>query len=184
MAAVEYRAARPEDYGAILRLQALNYIGNLTEAQRAEGFLSAQFSREQIAAVATDLGIAVAVTANELAGCLCAFRREFEHGSAVVARMLESYDDARLQGRPLSAYDSYIYGPVCIAREHRRRGLLRGLYEFQKNELAGRFDAGVALVARANRHSMQAHVAGLGMAEAGEFEVNGNKYAILAFRLP
>ena len=67
--------------------------------------------------------------------------------------------------------------------EHRRRGLLRGLYDFQKKDLAGQFDVGVALVSHSNPHSMQAHVEGLGMSEAGEFEVNGNLFAILAFRI-
>ena len=184
MGAAQYRRARPEDYDSILRLQAANYIGNLTEEQRKEGFLSAQFSRAQIAAAASDLGIAVALVEGDLAGSLCAFRRNFDHGSPVIARMLASYDDARLDGRPLSAFNSYVYGPVCIAREHRRRGLLRGLYEFQRRDLSGRFEAGVALVSRDNPHSMQAHVAGLGMVEAGEFEVNGHRFAVLAFRLP
>jgi hypothetical protein len=114
---------------------------------------------------------------------LCAFRREFDHGSSVIAKMLESYEQARFEAKPLSAFNSYIYGPVCIAREYRRRGLLRGLYEFQKRDLAGRFDVGVALVSHNNPHSMQAHIGGLGMTLAGEFELNGNVFAILAFRL-
>jgi hypothetical protein len=62
--------------------------------------------------------------------------------------------------------------------------LLRGLYEAQKRELAGQFEVGVALIARNNPHSFKAHVAGLGMTEVGEFEVNGNKFATVAFRLP
>jgi hypothetical protein len=62
--------------------------------------------------------------------------------------------------------------------------LLRGLYDFQKEDLAGQFDIGVALVSHSNSHSMQAHVGGLEMTEAGEFELNGNLFAILAFRLP
>ncbi len=43
---------------------------------------------------------------------------------------------------------------------------------------------GVALIARNNPHSLQAHVAGLGMAEVGDFEVNGNIFATVAFRVP
>jgi predicted GNAT superfamily acetyltransferase len=97
--------------------------------------------------------------------------------------MLESYDQAWFQGEPLSAFNSYIYGPVCIARQYRRRGLLRGLYDFQKKDLAGQFELGVALISHSNPHSMQAHVEGLGMTKSGEFELNGNSFAILAFRI-
>lgn len=183
MQGIEYRRAGPEDYAEIVRLQRANYIANLTAEERREGFLSAEFSLDQVAAIASDLGIAIVTMDDALAGCLCGIRREFDHGSPVVAKMLESYDQAWFQGQPLSAFNSYIYGPVCIARQYRRRGLLRGLYEFQKKDLAGQFEVGVALVSHSNPHSMQAHVEGLGMTEAGEFELNGNLFAILAFRV-
>jgi len=179
-----FRRAALEDYPAILRLQSVNYIANLSDVERREGFLSAQFTPEQTAAIAEDLGTIVTVVDHELAGFLCAFRREFDTGSPVIARMLDSYDRVTFEGKPLSSFNSYIYGPVCIAREHRRRGLLRGLYEAQKNDLAGRFEVGVAFVSRSNPHSLQAHVAGLGMMEAGDFELKGNTYVILTFRVP
>jgi hypothetical protein len=183
MRGIEYRCARPEDYAEIVQLQRANYIANLTAEERREGFLSAEFSLDQVAAIASDLGIAIVTIDDDLAGCLCGIRREFNHGSPVVEKMLESYVNAVFEDKPLSAFNSYIYGPVCIARQYRRRGLLRGLYEFQKKDLAGLFELGVALVSHSNPHSMQAHVEGLGMTEAGEFELNGNLFAILAFRL-
>ncbi|HEX6176548.1 MAG TPA: hypothetical protein VF089_21275, partial [Candidatus Binatia bacterium] len=179
---IEYKRAGPEHYAGIVRLQRVNYIANLSAEERREGFLSAEFSLEQVAAIASDLGIAIVTMDDELAGCLCAIRREFDHGSPVVAKMLECYDQARFEGKPLSAFNSYIYGPVCIVRHYRRRGLLRGLFNFQKKDLAGQFEVGVALVSYSNGHSMQAHVEGLGMTVAGEFELNG-KFAILAFRI-
>lgn len=183
MQGIEYRRAGPEDYAEIVRLQRANYIANLTAEERREGFLSAEFSLDQVAAIASDLGIAIVTMDDALAGCLCGIRREFDHGSPVVEKMLESYDQAWFQGKPLSVFNSYIYGPVCIARQYRRRGLLRGLYDFQNKDLAGQFEVGVALVSHSNPHSMQAHVEGLGMTEAGEFELNGNLFAILAFRV-
>ena len=70
---------------------------------------------------------------------------------------------------------------MCIDRAYRRKGLLRGLYQEQKRELAGRFEVGVALIARTNQHSLDAHVAGLGMTDVGSFEVNGNVFATVAF---
>jgi predicted GNAT superfamily acetyltransferase len=178
----EFRQATPDDYSAILRLQSANYIGNLAPEERIEGFLSAEFTPAQVAEMAQDLGTSIAVSAGELAGFLCAFRREFNTGSPVIAKMLEAYDSVRFGGKPLSRWNSYIYGPVCIGREYRRRGLMRGLYQAQVTELAGQFDVGVAFVARNNPHSLQAHVAGLGMAEVGDFDLKGNRYVILAFR--
>jgi len=184
MKSVEYRRAEPQDYSAILRLQSANFVGNLSEEERKDGFLSAEFTPEQVAAMAEDLGIMVAVASNTVAGYLCAFRNEFNHGSPVLAKMLESYDQRKFEDEPLSTYNSYIYGPVCIDVGHRRRGLLRGLYEAQTKDLAGRFELGVAFVSRDNPHSLQAHLEGLGMTEVGDFEARGRIYVILAFRVP
>jgi hypothetical protein len=42
----------------------------------------------------------------------------------------------------------------------------------------------VAFVSRSNPYSLNAHIVGLGMTEVGDFELKGNVYVILAFRLP
>jgi hypothetical protein len=183
MSSIMYRRAKPEDYSGILDLQAANFIANLSEIERKEGFLSAQFSAEQTAQIAEDLGTTVAIIDERVAGFLCAFRKEFDTGSPVIAKMLASYDQLTFQLRPLSAFESYVYGPVCIAREYRRLGLLRGLFEAQKADLAGRFEIGVAFVSRDNPHSLSAHVGGLGMIETGDFSVNEKRYVTLAFRV-
>ena len=179
-----YRRAIRSDYAQILRLQSDNHIANLSEAEREQGFLSAQFTPEQTAQIAEDLGTVVALVDDQVVGFLCAFRKEFPTGSPVIAKMLEAYDRLNFEDRPLRVFNSYIYGPVCIGRGYRGRGLLRGLYEAQKKDLAGQFEIGVAFVSRSNPHSLSAHVAGLGMSEAGDFEVKGNVYATLAFRVP
>jgi hypothetical protein len=182
MGEVTYRRAVAEDFAAILRLQSANYVANLVVEERGEGFLSAKFTGGQIVAMAGDLGIMVAADAkNSILGYLCAFRRDFDHRSLVVAKMLETFPRAEFDGLPLSSYNTFIYGPVCIERAQRRRGLLRGLYQALKQQIAGQFEVGVAFVARTNPHSLQAHVTGLGMTEVGGFEVNGNVYVTLAF---
>jgi hypothetical protein len=184
MASITFRRALAIDYPQILQLQSANFIANLAAEERKQGFLSAQFSAAETAQIAEDLGTMVAVVDDQVAGFLCAFRNEFQTGSPVIAKMLESYDRLLFGERPLSSFKSYIYGPVCIGHNYRQRGLLRGLYEAQKNDLAGRFDLGVAFVSRNNPHSLQAHVAGLGMCELGDFEVTDNIYVVLAFALP
>ncbi len=181
MDSIVFRRAVATDYSAIVQLNAANFIANLSEADRRDGFLSAVFTLEQTAAMAEELGTTVAVVDGQVGGFLCGFRNDFDHGSPVVAKMIESYDRLSFQGRLLNTYQSYAYGPVCIDRAYRRKGLLRGLFEAQKKQLAGRFEVGVALIARTNQHSLDAHIAGLGMTDVGSFEVNGNTFATVAF---
>ena len=134
--------------------------------------------------MAGDLGIIVAVESGSVLGFLCGFRCDFNTGSPVIAKMLETFPGVKFGGKPLSAWKTFIYGPVCIDRPHRGRGLLHGLYDAQKRDLAGQFEVGVAFVSRTNPNSLKAHLAGLGMAEVGEFEVKGNVYVTLAFKMP
>lgn len=178
------RRATPQDYPAILRLQSENFIANLSEEERKEGFLSAEFSLDQVALMAEDLGTTIATVDGEVVAFLCAFRKEFNHGSPVIAQMLATYDRVKFEGQALSSYSSYIYGPVCIQRAYRRRGVLRRLYEAQLKDLAGQFEVGVAFVSRSNPYSLKAHISGLGMTEVSDFELKGNVYVILAFRIP
>lgn len=184
MSAVKFRRATRQDFPAILEIQSANFIGNLSLEERGQGFLSAEFSKGQIAAMVNDIGIIVASDSQSVLGYLCGFRCDFDHQSPVIAKMLEAFDRVCYEGRPLGSYKTFIYGPVCISRPHRGRGLLQGLYEALKREVVGQFNVGVAFVARNNPHSLHVHVAGLGMAEVGEFEVNRNVYAILAFSVP
>ena len=181
---VQFRRAEPRDFPAILAIQSANYVGNLSHKERGEGFLSAEFTPEQVAEMARDIGIIVAAESESVLGYLCGFRCDFNHGSPVVAKMLDTFSSVQFEGKPLSGYGTFVYGPVCIDRQYRRRGLLRGLYEALRREVAGHFEIGVAFVARNNTHSLQAHVTGLGMTELGEFEVKGNIYATLAFKVP
>ena len=134
--------------------------------------------------MAGDLGIVVAVESGSVLGFLCGFRCDFNTGSPVIARMLETFRGVKFDGKPLSEWKTFIYGPVCIDRPHRERGLLHGLYDALKKEVTGQFEVGVAFVSRDNPHSLKAHVAGLGMTNVGEFEVRGNLYVTLAFEVP
>ena len=98
MASFVFRRAQPPDYPAILRLQSANFIANLSEEERKEGFLSAEFSPEQVSRLAEDLGTTLATISGEVLGFLCPFRNEFDHGSPVIATMLATYDLVTFDG--------------------------------------------------------------------------------------
>ncbi len=116
MSPVEFRRAMPKDIPAILQLQKANFVGNLSAQNRQGGFLSAEFSPQQISEMAYDLGIIVAGDQDSVLGVLCAFQCDLNHQSPVVAMMIQQFDKVQYQGKPLNSYKSFIYGPVCIDR--------------------------------------------------------------------
>jgi hypothetical protein len=172
-----------EDYAGLLALQEANLFDNLPAEARREGFLSARFSREQFALMDRDVGVLVARDAERAVGYLCASGVEFNRQFPLLAAMIERYREVSFQGRALADQETFMYGPVCVDRAHRGRGVLRGLFRALQRELSGRFDAGVGFVAEDNERSLAAHVDGLGMHDAGVFEFNGKRYRILAFAM-
>lgn len=180
---MEIGRAAPEDYAGILRLQAANYSENLSAQERQGGFLSAEFTPAQVAAMAEDLGIMVAREAGEVIGYLCAHRADLAPLPPVVEAMLRCCRSARHGHRRLGEARLFVYGPVCVARAQRGRGVLRALYRALVSGLAGRFDYGVTLVAEENPHSLRAHTQGLGMNDVARFEHDSRSYHVLAFSL-
>ncbi len=181
---MNFRRATLQDLSAILDLQEANFVGNLSIEDRQSGFLSARFTRSQLAEMADDIGIMVADNGQQVLGFLCASQRDFNRQFPLLAVMLQQCDRIQYRGKPLSSHNSFIYGPVCIDRSQRGRGLLRGLYEALRQEVAGKYRVGVTFIAKENPHSLRAHVDGLGMAEVGKFEFGGRGYNILAFNVP
>ena len=93
--------------------------------------------------------------------------------------------------RLFSGYNQQTSLPIFtnLSEEERKEGFLSAEFSPEQvsrsaEDLAGQFDVGVAFVSRSNPHSLDAHTAGLGMTEVGDFELMGNVYVILAFRLP
>lgn len=190
VAEIAFRRAEPDagDVEGILRIQRANLVDELDGSadEREEGFLSARFSREQLLGMIDDLGIVVArdLDRDRVIGSLCAFDPGFDARAPIVDRMLEACDRAEYDGRRASEYDPFVYDPVCIERSYRGRGLLHGLYDELLGLVAGRYELGVAFVARRNRRSYRAHVDGLGMAPIGRFEQSGDEHVLLAFPVP
>jgi Acetyltransferase (GNAT) family len=178
------RPALAADIQPILSIQTANLHANLTEEERRDGFLSAAFTVEHFAQMMREVAVMAAEDGGEVCAYLCAGTLAFHRQFPLLAAMLDRFPRVHFLGRPLAAQRTFIYGPVCVARPHRGRGLLRGLYDALRREVAGGYDAGVAFVAKDNQRSLAAHTEGLGMTIAGDFAFNGKKYWILAFHIP
>lgn len=178
-----YRKASPADFEGILHLQQQNLVTTLTGEDLSQGFLSIEFTREQLHKINSGLGIFVAVQDKVVIGYLMVESVEFAVGSPLVANMLKRLKDVVFDNIPLSSCCLYVYGPVCIDRHHRGQGILEGLFWNMKETLGADYDVGIAFVSLSNPRSLQAHTAKLGMRIIDEFEFKGGRYHTLAFRV-
>ncbi len=74
---MEFRRATPHDFSAIQALQSANLVNALAAEDRQGGFLSAEFTRRQIAKMASDIGIIVAVDRLRIVGYVCGSQCDF-----------------------------------------------------------------------------------------------------------
>ena len=181
---MNYCRACDDDWNAALALQDANLAWNLKDEDKASGFLSARFSRRQFEAMNAGGAVVVARDSNRFAGYACASTQAFNAKVPIIAAMMEEFPRLIFLDRPLRSPATIIYGPVCVDHALRGKGVFRGLIETLKRELRGRFETAVAFIAKSNRHSLAAHVDGLGMTIVGDFQFDGRSYWIVAFGIP
>jgi len=178
---MRFARATGSNYAGILALQEANLFDHLSAEARRDGYLSARFSHEQFERMNADVVVVAATDGDRVAGYLCASTVEFNRPFPLLAAMLRRYDDVTFRGRALAQHNTFVYGPVCVARADRGNGVLRGMFDELLREVAGRFDVGACFVAAGNARSLAAHQQGLGMERVAEFEFQQRGYHILAF---
>lgn len=179
-----FRRAETKDIPEILELQKRNLLGNLEPQDQQDGFLSIEYSSDQLESLNNQLvGIFVAINNDHLAGYVIAQTMDFAIQSPLISTMVKRFPDVIYQSRPLSGFKTFIYGPVCIDKRHRGQGILEGLFNVMLKTLRGQYDVGVAFVSERNPRSLHAHQDKLGLKVVDEFEFNGQKYWTLVFEV-
>jgi L-amino acid N-acyltransferase YncA len=178
------RRATEADYPGMAALQEANLFDNLSPEARKDGFLMARFNAAQFAQMNRDAAIVVAVDNGRIAGYACCATIEFSCQFPLLATMIGTFGRTGFLGTPLVDSRACIYGPVCVERAERGKGVLRKVIGKVKEELAGRFDVAVGFIAKSNSRSLAAHVDGLGMMLAGDFRHADRDYWIVCFGVP
>ena len=179
-----FRRLAPRDLSGVLELQEFNHFESLTQEQQKEGFLSARFSAEQFAQMNREAAFVVAEAQGHVVGYACSAGVDFSRQFPILDAMIATFGKLTYLGTTLIDARVCIYGPVCVDRAWRGRGVLRGLINLLKEELAGRFDMAAAFIAKTNSRSLAAHVDGLGMTVLGDYTFGTGRYWIVAFGIP
>jgi L-amino acid N-acyltransferase YncA len=173
------------DLSQIMNIQSENQSNNLTPSQQKNGYLSIAFSEDEFKDFNENLCVVVAKEHHEVIGYCCissaAFNAQFPILDQIVAG-IPSYVTTETQDIPTEE-KSCIYGPVCIARSHRGKGVLEKLSAFG---LAIAKERGYAycfsFIAADNIRSLQAHMK-LSFHTVGTVTHNNNEYVVIARQL-
>lgn len=175
------RPAQSADFPAILALQAQNVPEHLSVEQRRQGFIVSKMDEAQLARINAALGILVAEAEGELAGFICLTQANVQPRPEVVDAMLAVLESQRFNGRPINQLRYFLYGPVCLDRRWRGKGVLKQLFAAVKAHTRASYDLGILFIDDANPHSLAAHQQGLGMTTVTTFSCRDKRYYLLAF---
>jgi len=175
---LDVRLAKREDYLRILDLESRNYIDNVPETERRDGFLSARMTEEQVDRIAQEVGIAVAYEGEELVGFFCVSRPEHWPSDSIVHRLVH-YLTADLRDARLADPEGFcIFGPMCLSPTARGTGILGKMYEILNANLGEHYVAGAGFISTKNPRSLAA-VAKLDWQPVGRFSRGDREYHAL-----
>jgi predicted N-acetyltransferase YhbS len=157
---IDIALATRDDIKGILDLQERNL------ADRG-GTLSDAYTSERIMTTLAEMPVIVARRSGRVVGYLMSGTRASKQGIAIMEAMLRAYP-----GRA----DAYMYGPICVAEDERRRGLTGEMFAALCRQLPGR--EGVTFIRSDNAVSLRAH-AKFGMVAVGQFHHEGVACTIL-----
>lgn len=100
---IQYRKSTPADFEGILLLQHQNLLTTLQGEDLSQGFLSIEFTREQLHKINSELGIFVALQGKAVVGYLMAETAGFAVGSPLISNMLKRLKDVVFLSTGLSA---------------------------------------------------------------------------------
>lgn len=178
------RPATLGDVAGIARLLDRYHVGNLSEAQKSRGFISVEFAAPQLQAMLLEPGIAIGIAEDNQVVAVAGSSPIPSHGGRGIFQKIDALiDHVAYNGKPLSRYRLFMYGPVCVDETCGGQGLSGKLWQCFVKMVRGRYDVGLAFVSLANAVSLKAHREKLGMTQVCEFEAEGRRYALLAFNV-
>lgn len=178
---MEIRLATMEDFDGILALLKANHVSNLTEEEQKEGFVTTNFTREQMETlILQEKGVIIAVDEGKVVAFATAAPWAFWAQWPLFTYMIEHLGEYSFGGVTLTEENSYQYGPVCVDKAYRGTGLFAEVFYASLASMEARFPIMATFINQVNPRSYAAHTRKVSMDTSGTFPFNGNNYYFMA----
>lgn len=179
---MEYKVTTVEDIEKVLALHYRYQVDSIAEEDKKDGFVTTPFTAEQLRSlIDQEQGLFIALDGNEVVAYVMAASWQFWSRWPMFAYMIEGLGTLEYLGQKLSVENSYQYGPICIDKRYRGSGVLEGIFEFARSQMAPRFPILVTFINKINPRSYEAHTRKLGLEVIAEFSYNNNNYYELVY---
>jgi len=179
---MRYKVAQRHEIDKVLELHYRYQIDSIAEEDKKDGFVTTPFTPEQLKElIEREQGLFIALDGGEVVAYVMAASWAFWSAWPMFAFMIEGLGELAYNGERLSMENSYQYGPVCVDKRLRGSGVLEGIFEFARAQMAPRYPYLVTFINRVNPRSFAAHTLKLGLEVISEFGYNGNRYYELVY---
>ena len=171
------KIAEEKDIDSILLLHSKYQIDSIKEEDKKDGFVTTAFTKEQLSdIIEQEAGIFVAVEDEEVLAYVMSASWQYWSKWPMFQHMIKDLPKLNYLNQTLTIDNSYQYGPVCVDKSIRGRGVLEKLFDFALDSMSKRYPILVTFVNKINQRSYEAHKRKLGLEVIQEFEFNNNKY--------
>ena len=169
------------DIEGVLSLQSKNLVANLTEEEKAKGFVTTPFTQKQIEQIIDEEnGLFVAEDKSDIVGYIFAGSWGYFSQWEIFKYMVSRFPQLEYQNQAITTENTFQYGPVCLDILHRGTALFNELFEEMRLLFVKRYPISITFINQVNAISTAAHTRKLGWQIIDEFNFNGNQYYGLA----
>jgi hypothetical protein len=173
--------AQNADIKGILELQELYLVSNLSEEEKASGFVTTPFTIPLLETVIAENGLFVAKIDSKIIAYMFGASWEFYSQWPIFEYMISLFPRYKFRDFDLSTTTSFQYGPVSIHKDFRGQGLLKILFEYMRIHMIQKYPFAVTFINKINIPSTKAHVEKLNLTIIDSFQFNNNDYIVLAY---
>jgi ribosomal protein S18 acetylase RimI-like enzyme len=169
------------DLERILALQADNLRSVVSaEDARREGFVTVAHTLDVLEAMHAIAPSIVARAGADLAGYALVMPVEARTLVPILEPMFRLFETLSWRGRPLGDTAYYVMGQICVARDHRGRGVVDAMYREHRARYADRYALCVTEIATRNERSMRVH-ARVGFEVVTTYRDETDEWAVVAW---
>lgn len=178
---IQFETAKMSDIDGVLALQELYLVANLSEEEKASGFVTTPFTIEQLTEVINENNLFIAKDKNKIIAYIFAGSWDFFKQWLIFNYMSSLFSDLTFLDFEITTTNSFQYGPICIHKEYRGKGLITPLFEFMRTHMLQKYPLSLTFINKINIPSTKAHTEKLKWTIIGDFQFNNNDYFILAY---
>lgn len=179
----EYRIATSKDIKGFKKIHQKYHISSISEDDKKNGFVTTNFSDEQLESLINEPGVFICLEKNKIIGYVTSASWEYWSKWPMYAYMIKELPNLTFE-KTITTKNSYQYGPVCIDKDYRGMGILENLFKLSLDEMKKKYSYVITFINKTNTRSYAMHTKKLKFQVMKEFEYNNNQYYELIYPIP